>query len=303
MLVGEQPGDHEDIEGTPFVGPAGRVLDEALEAAGIDRDRVYLTNAVKHFRFEVRGTSPSAQDAGALAGGGLRTVARSRTRGGRARCRGIDGRRRRARAARRCVQRHPASMATCLAIPTGAHRRDRASVVDPAGAREAPRRADGVLRRRSPRRSRAAVSLRRPRLRAISPFIASHCSIGTPSPTEPMIVGAPGLGRGRHALDVRHHLARVEVDERVVARARCARRRSRRSPHRRTPARFAMCTSGSGPQGTVSATISGVTSSDAASNSSGVESTCASVPGSSSFAPEPVRGRDRLRRDRARSST
>ena len=55
MLVGEQPGDHEDIEGTPFVGPAGRVLDEALEAAGIDRDRVYLTNAVKHFRFEMRG--------------------------------------------------------------------------------------------------------------------------------------------------------------------------------------------------------------------------------------------------------
>jgi DNA polymerase len=50
MLVGEQPGDREDREGTPFVGPAGRVLDEALEAAGIRRDDVYLTNAVKHFR-------------------------------------------------------------------------------------------------------------------------------------------------------------------------------------------------------------------------------------------------------------
>jgi DNA polymerase len=55
MLVGEQPGDVEDREGEPFVGPAGRVLDEALERAGIDRDRVYLTNAVKHFRHETRG--------------------------------------------------------------------------------------------------------------------------------------------------------------------------------------------------------------------------------------------------------
>jgi uracil-DNA glycosylase len=55
VLVGEQPGDHEDIEGVPFVGPAGHVLDQALEAAGIDRERIYLTNAVKHFRFEARG--------------------------------------------------------------------------------------------------------------------------------------------------------------------------------------------------------------------------------------------------------
>src|SRR3979411_2813087 len=55
MLVGEQPGDKEDIEGKPFVGPAGRILDQALEAAGIDRSRVYVTNAVKHFRFTRRG--------------------------------------------------------------------------------------------------------------------------------------------------------------------------------------------------------------------------------------------------------
>jgi uracil-DNA glycosylase family protein len=55
MLVGEQPGDREDVEGKPFVGPAGRVLDEALEAAGIDRSRVYLTNAVKHFKWTRRG--------------------------------------------------------------------------------------------------------------------------------------------------------------------------------------------------------------------------------------------------------
>jgi uracil-DNA glycosylase len=55
MLVGEQPGDREDREGHPFVGPAGRILDGALERAGIDRDDVYLTNAVKHFRWEERG--------------------------------------------------------------------------------------------------------------------------------------------------------------------------------------------------------------------------------------------------------
>ncbi|HVO59532.1 MAG TPA: UdgX family uracil-DNA binding protein [Terriglobales bacterium] len=52
MMVGEQPGDREDLAGKPFVGPAGRVLDEALEQAGIDRDDVYVTNVVKHFRWE-----------------------------------------------------------------------------------------------------------------------------------------------------------------------------------------------------------------------------------------------------------
>lgn len=55
MLVGEQPGDREDREGRPFVGPAGRLLDDALAAAGVDPAEVYLTNAVKHFRFEDRG--------------------------------------------------------------------------------------------------------------------------------------------------------------------------------------------------------------------------------------------------------
>lgn len=55
VLVGEQPGDREDIEGEPFVGPAGRLLATALEAAGIDPGAVYLTNAVKHFKWEERG--------------------------------------------------------------------------------------------------------------------------------------------------------------------------------------------------------------------------------------------------------
>ena len=55
VLVGEQPGDREDLEGRPFVGPAGRLLDEALAEAGIDRTRAYVTNAVKHFKWEARG--------------------------------------------------------------------------------------------------------------------------------------------------------------------------------------------------------------------------------------------------------
>jgi len=55
MFVGEQPGDQEDRAGRPFVGPAGRLLDEALEAAGIDRSTAYVTNAVKHFKWQARG--------------------------------------------------------------------------------------------------------------------------------------------------------------------------------------------------------------------------------------------------------
>jgi uracil-DNA glycosylase len=55
MLVGEQPGDKEDIEGKPFVGPAGRLLDRALDRAGIDRRNVYVTNVVKHFKWDARG--------------------------------------------------------------------------------------------------------------------------------------------------------------------------------------------------------------------------------------------------------
>ena len=55
MMVGEQPGDQEDKKGKPFVGPAGRILDEALADAGIERDIVFITNAVKHFKFDQRG--------------------------------------------------------------------------------------------------------------------------------------------------------------------------------------------------------------------------------------------------------
>jgi DNA polymerase len=55
LLVGEQPGDKEDLAGTPFVGPAGRLLDEALAAAGVDRSEAYVTNAVKHFKWTRKG--------------------------------------------------------------------------------------------------------------------------------------------------------------------------------------------------------------------------------------------------------
>ena len=65
MFVGEQPGDREDRDGHPFVGPAGRVLDRALEAAGIDRRLAYVTNAVKHFRYEQRGKRRIHQRPGA----------------------------------------------------------------------------------------------------------------------------------------------------------------------------------------------------------------------------------------------
>jgi uracil-DNA glycosylase family protein len=67
FMIGEQPGDYEDVAGKPFVGPAGKILNRALEEAGINRDEVYVTNAVKHFKWEPRGKrrihqKPSARD-------------------------------------------------------------------------------------------------------------------------------------------------------------------------------------------------------------------------------------------------
>jgi uracil-DNA glycosylase len=67
MMIGEQPGDYEDVAGKPFVGPAGKMLDRALEEAGFDRSEVYVTNAVKHFKWEPRGKrrihqKPSSRD-------------------------------------------------------------------------------------------------------------------------------------------------------------------------------------------------------------------------------------------------
>ena len=70
MLVGEQPGDQEDLQGHPFVGPAGKLLARALDAAGIPREQVFVSNAVKHFKFELRGKrrihkSPTQREAAA----------------------------------------------------------------------------------------------------------------------------------------------------------------------------------------------------------------------------------------------
>ena len=70
MLVGEQPGDQEDLQGHPFVGPAGKLLDRALEAVGVPRDAVFVSNAVKHFKYELRGKrrihkSPTQREAAA----------------------------------------------------------------------------------------------------------------------------------------------------------------------------------------------------------------------------------------------
>lgn len=70
MLVGEQPGNDEDLAGRPFVGPAGRILSDALDRAGIDRERTYVTNVVKHFKWEARGkrrihVKPKAGEIGA----------------------------------------------------------------------------------------------------------------------------------------------------------------------------------------------------------------------------------------------
>jgi DNA polymerase len=70
MLVGEQPGDQEDLQGHPFVGPAGKLLARALEQVGIPREKVFVSNAVKHFKFELRGKrrihkSPSQREAAA----------------------------------------------------------------------------------------------------------------------------------------------------------------------------------------------------------------------------------------------
>jgi uracil-DNA glycosylase len=140
MLVGEQPGDHEDMEGTPFVGPAGRVLDEALETAGIDRDRAYLTNAVKHFRFEQRGRrrlhkTPARWQVAACGpwlAAELEAVA-------------------------------PDVVVVMGAVAAHALLGDAFSVtrpvVDPARTREAPRAADGIVRRRSRDRRRAPLGL------------------------------------------------------------------------------------------------------------------------------------------------
>ena len=79
MMIGEQPGDQEDKEGRPFVGPAGRLLDQCLEEADIDRSKVYVTNTVKHFKWEPRGKLRIHKKPGIKGDSGLQTMAERRT--------------------------------------------------------------------------------------------------------------------------------------------------------------------------------------------------------------------------------
>src|SRR2546429_3027359 len=83
MLVGEQPGDQEDLQGKPFVGPAGRLLERALDEAGIDRRRVYITNAVKHFRWTRRGKRRPPEKPNAGQGRAWRPPLQAQIAGGR----------------------------------------------------------------------------------------------------------------------------------------------------------------------------------------------------------------------------
>jgi len=106
MFVGEQPGDHEDKAGKPFVGPTGRLFDEALVVAGIDRTEVYVTNVVKHFKWVGRGKrrihqKPNWQEIAALP-----AVARGRARGRGATCARLPRRDCGPGAARAAVPRH-----------------------------------------------------------------------------------------------------------------------------------------------------------------------------------------------------
>jgi hypothetical protein len=78
MFIGEQPGDKEDLSGHPFVGPAGALLDEALLEAGIDRTKVYVTNVVKHFKWEPRGKRRIPQEAERCGNRSLPSLARGR---------------------------------------------------------------------------------------------------------------------------------------------------------------------------------------------------------------------------------
>ena len=79
-MVGEQPGDQEDLSGKPFVGPAGKLLNRALQDAGIARGDTYLTNAVKHFKWEPRGQASNSQETVAKGTRRLPSMARSRTK-------------------------------------------------------------------------------------------------------------------------------------------------------------------------------------------------------------------------------
>ena len=134
MLVGEQPGDAEDLSGHPFVGPAGKLLDRALADAGIDRAAVYVTNVVKHFKWEPRGKrrihkKPRASEIGACRPWLDREIALVKPRGHR-----LSRRDRGAGAARAAFKVTSAARRLRRVAARAARAGDRAPVVDPAGA-------------------------------------------------------------------------------------------------------------------------------------------------------------------------
>ena len=107
VFVGEQPGDQEDVIGRPFVGPAGQIMDRAMEEAGIDRRTVYITNAVKHFKFTPRGKRRIHQTPESAGNPGLPLLAGRGAGAAAAEADGGDGRHRGARGARPRGHHHP----------------------------------------------------------------------------------------------------------------------------------------------------------------------------------------------------
>ena len=135
MLVGEQPGDQEDRAGHPFVGPAGKLLDEALAEAGIERADVYVTNVVKHFKWSgERGKRRIHKKPRSGGDSRLPALARCRAAGGTTGGSGVSGRERGAIAAGKRLQREPSTRAIGEIAPGSLRHGDRASFLDIAGA-------------------------------------------------------------------------------------------------------------------------------------------------------------------------
>ena len=162
MLVGEQPGDQEDLAGRPFVGPAGQLLDRALAAAGIKRSEVYVTNAVKHFKYELRGKrrlhKPAELEIAAPCV--VRKRSRNRAAGSDRRTgRNCGARGSRTRITDPCQSRN-ADRAAQRASAVNSRVGDRASVVSIARAARGARRRVRQVRRRPEDRSEISRGLR-----------------------------------------------------------------------------------------------------------------------------------------------
>ena len=154
MLVGEQPGDAEDLAGHPFVGPAGKLLDRALADAGIDRAAVYVTNAVKHFKWEPRGKRRIHKKPNARRDRRVPAVARHGNRAGQAARDRLSRRNGGAGAARQAVQGDGASRRVRRHRRWRRGARDGAPFVDPARARTSGPRHEEMQRFTDDLRSR-----------------------------------------------------------------------------------------------------------------------------------------------------